>query len=281
MIRLSDVWIVAACLFLALIIFSPGCGTTTVSGAKTEAVGPTVIDSSPSYGEATVMERANGKTKWTIPAGSKITTGGTVRAENATIRSWAKVDLEKVGAAVADQGKQHTSAGAMKGFHASVPEGIWAYTIIGLGCLIFVAGVVVWYWLKMSGLGIALMIGGGVVAVAGYVGKDNPWVYAVAGVVALGAGIYFVVSWWMGQRAKKSLEVVTGVIEAAPAAVANPIKVAVADTSADLGVAAAVKAAVRRAKAGIVAVGGAKAPKVPPTKPTPPNGTADTEDTMT
>jgi len=173
---------------------------------------------------------------------------GTANAASQAVSSWnsdnwtnrltfTPPSLQMDGAAAAGTGLAYKARFSANSGHV---------IIIGIGALLFVAGVVAFiYWSKKNG--VILMLAGILLAAVGYMFNTYPILTFIIPAVAVGAMIYY----WYGQRkaAQKStaLEyIVAGVEKAGEAGAAVKAKIAEVVHPAD---ARAVKAVVTEVKA--------------------------------
>jgi lipoprotein signal peptidase len=87
--------------------------------------------------------------------------------------------------------------------------------LLVVGCLLIVAGIVVWIWLKQATIGLALIASGVVLLGVAYLYQSHPWILALAALAILGVIVVIFVLAKQKQTATTAVTAIVKGIEAA------------------------------------------------------------------
>lgn len=99
--------------------------------------------------------------------------------------------------------------------------------LVWVGIALIVAGILCWILLKMTTLGLSLVVAGGVLIAVGLLVQTYPWVLLVAFVVVLGIIGYFLYRAWKNGQIQAALTNIVKGVEKAPADAAALVKASI------------------------------------------------------
>jgi hypothetical protein len=158
------------------------------------------------------------------------------------------LDIKSIKAPVVALGENGPSAGGggMSGLKL-IGKSTATYIFYGLGALLLVAGIVVFLWLKQTGLGVALALAGVAMVATGVLIATYPWVFLLPIVLLVAGVVWFIFYARSHGGMLASLQAIVKGVETAPADSATAVKGSIATAAGNA--AATVKSVVSSIKA--------------------------------
>jgi hypothetical protein len=173
-------------------------------------------------------------------------------------------DIKAPTVALSEHGPS-AGGGGMKGL-ALIGKSTAAYLFYGLGALLLVAGIVVFLWLKQTGLGVALALAGVAVVATGVLIATYPWVFLLPIVLLVAGGVWFIFYAKSHGGMLASLQAIVTGVEKAPADASAAVKASIA-SSGGLSVKSVITAIKNKLGLRTSDAPAASAPAAPPAVP--------------